>query len=105
MESSSFQLANGNIKKIISKVILKKILSHLYINKKLDLIAYNKQLQNKLGFNIEDYKDISKKYKIVTNGIIKEYLLNTDFLIFLDYPEKYNLYIQYIIIQERNYIQ
>ena len=83
MESSSFQLANGNIKKIISKVILKKILSHLYINKKLDLIAYNKQLQNKLGFNIEDYKDISKKYKIVTNGIIKEYLLNTDFLIII----------------------
>ena len=82
MESSSIQLVNGNIKKIKSKVILKKILSHLYINRKLDLIIYNKQFQNKLEFNIEDYKNISKKYKIVRNGIIKEYFLNTDFLIF-----------------------
>ena len=76
MESSSIQLVNGNIKKIKSKVILKKILSHLYINRKLDLIIYNKQFQNKLEFNIEDFKNISKKYKIVRNGIIKEYFLN-----------------------------
>ena len=43
------------INKIKSLVILKKILSHLQTRKKFALIRYNKQINNLLGYDIQDY--------------------------------------------------
>ena len=44
---------------------------------------HNKLLQNMLGVDIEKYKKISDRYKIVEkNGKGKEYILNTNILIF-----------------------
>ena len=44
---------------------------------------FNKQLQKILGVDIEDYKEISGKYKIAEkNGKGSEYTLNTNKLIF-----------------------
>ena len=46
------------------------------------MIIYNKDLQNILGVDIQNYKNISGKYKIEKNGIGKEYELDTNILIF-----------------------
>ena len=49
----------------------------------MNLIIYNKQLQNIIGVDIEDYKKASGKYKIAEkNGKGKEYRLNTNIMIF-----------------------
>ena len=73
----------GNIFTIKSFYILKRIFSFLWKNKKLDLMAYNKQLQEKIGINIENYKNTSNKFKIAErNGIGKEYLKVVDIIIF-----------------------
>ena len=59
------------------------IFSFLDQRKKLDIIIYNKQIQKMLGINIENYKEISNKYKIgKKNGKGSEYILNTNNLIF-----------------------
>ena len=43
----------------------------------------NKQLQKIIGVDIEDYKEMSGKYKIAEkNGKGREYKLNTNILIF-----------------------
>ena len=75
------KLKNRNF--IKSFYILKEIFSFLNIKQKLDIIIYNKQLQEELGIDIEDYKKISGKYKIAEkNGNGSEYILNTNILIF-----------------------
>ena len=62
---------------------IKNILSYLTIIKKLKLIIYNKQLQNKLGMDIELYKKTSGRYKIGgKDGLGKEYILNTEILLY-----------------------
>ena len=44
---------------------------------------FNKKLQKKLGIDIKDYKKTSGKYKIAEkNGKGKEYILNTETMIF-----------------------
>ena len=74
---------NKLFEKLKSLYILKGILSMLWTNKKLDMIKYNKKLQNKLQLNIEDYKNISKRYKLAeANGFGKEYIKNTEIIIF-----------------------
>ena len=68
---------------IKSSFILKIIFSHLINNKKLEIIIYNKQLQDILGININDYKNVNKRYKIGgKNGKGKEYILGTNTLFF-----------------------
>ena len=47
---------NKIIYNIKSDYVLKKIFSLINIKQKLTLIMYNKQLQKKLGVDIEDYK-------------------------------------------------
>jgi antitoxin component YwqK of YwqJK toxin-antitoxin module len=55
----------------------------LNTKQKLDIIIYNKQLQEKIEVNIEDYKKISGKYKIAQRtGKGVEFILNTNKLIF-----------------------
>ena len=62
---------------------LNEIFSFLTQRKKLNLIIYNKQLQKMFGVNIQDYKQLSGKYKIIgKNGKVKEFIINTDKLIF-----------------------
>ena len=63
--------------------IIKHILSFLFKNKKFSLIVHNKNLQYKLGINIEYYKEVSGRCKIIdTNGKGKEYELITNQLLF-----------------------
>jgi len=71
------------IVEIKSSFILKKIFNFLNAKQKLNIIIYNKQLQEKIEVNIEDYKKISGKYKIAQKtGKGVEYILNTNKLIF-----------------------
>ena len=72
-----------NSKIIKSSYILKLILSFLSEKRKLEMIIYNKELQNEFLVDIKDYKNKSRKYKIDgKNGQGKEFILNTNFLIF-----------------------
>ena len=80
-QNISHQITLNNSVKSIYKI--KNILSHLTLIKKLKLIIYNKQLQDKLGIDIELYKKTSGKYKIgEKNGLGKEYILNTEILLY-----------------------
>ena len=80
-ENISYQT---NLDKSVKSIyIIKNILSHLTIIKKLKLVIYNKQLQEKLGIDIEFYKTKSGKYKIgKKNGLGKEFILNTEILLY-----------------------
>ena len=71
-----------NLKDIKSSYIIKKIFSFLYEEQKLKMIIYNKELQKNYLIDIEDYKEISGKYKLgEKNGKGKEYIINTNILI------------------------
>ena len=62
---------------------MKQIFSFLSDKRKLYLIIYNKFIQNKIGINIDSFKDISGKYRIIDkDGKGKEYNLDTNKLIF-----------------------
>ena len=52
-------------KNIKSLYIIKKIFSHIFEINKLDIIKYNKKYQNIFGINIDYYKIISGKYRII----------------------------------------
>ena len=72
-----------NLRDVKSSFIKKIIFSFLSKKEILNIIMYNKKLQNMLLFDIEDYKEISEKYKIgEKNGKGKEYIINTKVLIF-----------------------
>ena len=75
---------NCELKEInINHNLLKIIFSFLNENKKLNIIINNKNLQKKLEINIENYKQISKRYKIgERNGKGKEYLKINNNMIF-----------------------
>ena len=71
------------IKNIKSLYIEKIIFSFINEKVRLNMIKYSKYFQNIFSINIENYKKISGKYKIGgINGQGKEYLLNTDKVIF-----------------------
>ena len=66
----------ANLKNIKSKLILKRILNNISYLKKLLLVIYNKNLQNIISIDIENYKRKSGKLKLLEkNGKGKEYLL------------------------------
>ena len=72
-----------NLKDINSFYVVKEIFSFLNENQKLSMIIYNKQLQKKFLVDIKDYQNINRRYKIVDkNGKGKEYILNTNTIIF-----------------------
>ena len=76
-------IENSKMKKIKSLYIVKRIFLLLYQNKKLELISYSNYWQKKLKLDIEDYKIVSRKYKIIDNNKFgREYLLNTNKKIF-----------------------
>ena len=72
-----------NLKDIKSTLIIKKIFSFLNEKQKLNMIIYNKELKKILLIDIKDYKKRSGIYKIgEKNGKGKEYIINTNKLIF-----------------------
>ena len=72
-----------NLRDIKSEFIIKRLFSFLNQNQKLKMIAYNKELQKIFLLDINDYKKKSRIYKIgEKNGIGKEYIMNTNILIF-----------------------
>ncbi len=72
-----------NIRDIKCKYRRKEIFLFLEEKQKLNIIIYNKELKKELSVNIEDYKRSSGKYKIgEKDGIGKEYILNTNILVF-----------------------
>ena len=52
------------LKGIKSNYIIQYIFFLLNQNRKLKLVKYNKNLQNKLTINLDDYKNLSRKYII-----------------------------------------
>ena len=62
---------------------MKSIFSFLFENKKLELLSHNKKLQKSFDLTLEDYKKFNHRYKILDdNGKGKEYLINTNILLF-----------------------
>jgi len=83
---SGFEERKYNInlgRDIKSSYNLEEIFSFLDKRLKMNIIIYNTQLQKILGFNMQDYKETSGKYKEgKKDGKGKEYKLNTHILIF-----------------------
>ena len=76
-------LVNEILNQIKSLYIIKKVMLFLHQNKKLGLIKYSNYWLNKFNLNIEDIKKASQKYRIIDeNNFLKEYLLDTNILIF-----------------------
>jgi len=68
---------------IKSRYILQKIFSFLDKKEKLKIVIYNKNLQNKIEVNIDNYKKASGKYrKGKRNGKGKEYRIYSNKLLF-----------------------
>jgi len=72
-----------NLRDIKYSYITKKIFSFLNEKQLLKMIIYRKELQKMLSIDIEDYKKISQICKIgEKNGNGKEFIINTNILIF-----------------------
>ena len=83
MDEFEYIESKVKLRDIKSSFIIKIIFSFLSEKKILDMIMYNKKLQNMLSLDIEDYKELSGKYKIgEKNGKGKEYKINTNYLLF-----------------------
>ena len=71
------------IRNIKSPYITKEVFSYLDKKQKLNIIIYNKKLQKMLIVDVEDYKEMSEKYRIgERNGKGKEYFKYNDRLRF-----------------------
>ena len=71
--------SNKNKRHIKSSYVIKTVFSFLTEKRILDMIIYNKELQKKFSVDIENYKNLSKKYKKgEKNGKGSEYIINKD---------------------------
>ena len=71
------------INSIKSIYILEKVFSLLDKKIELLLLNHNKKIQNKLKINIESFKKLSQRYRIIIDKrICREFLKNTNYLIF-----------------------
>ena len=52
----------ASLNKVSSKYILMIIFNHVHLKNKLNIIKYNKNFQNKLNININDYNEYSQIY-------------------------------------------
>ena len=69
---------NINLKVIKSRYIMKEVLLFLPKRPKLKMIIHNKELQNLLLVDINDYKKASGKYRIIKkNGEGEEYIIDS----------------------------
>ena len=48
----------GKIENVKSKYILQKIFNNIRKDKAIKIVRYNKNIQNKIDINIDDYKNI-----------------------------------------------
>jgi len=64
MAEFEYHKSKINLRDIKSLYNIKRIFSFLYEKQKLKMIVYNKEMQKICSIGIEDYKKISKKYKI-----------------------------------------
>ena len=72
-----------NYRDIKSSYIIERVFSFLNKKRKLNIIIFSKESQKICLIDIEDYKNISGKYKIgEKNGRGREYIINTNILIF-----------------------
>ena len=73
-----------NLRKLVkSSYIIEIIFSFLREKKKLEVIKYNNKYQKLFKINIENYKEISKKYLIIDKkGNGKIYIFGTNIIIF-----------------------
>ena len=73
-----------NLRREINSIhVFRKIFSFLDERRKLNIIIYSNQLQKELEVDFQAYKNMSGRYKIGgKNGEGKEYILNSDILIF-----------------------
>ena len=82
MSKSENLQTNQSIVNIKSSKILKIVFSFIEEKQKLKIIINNKEIQKLISINIEDYKKLSGRYKIVEkNGKGKEYSLKTNILL------------------------
>ena len=83
IEGPKIEKIKYNWKNIKSLYNLNEIFSFFNISRKLKIIIFNKELQKKLGIDIEDYKKMRRKYIVgERNGKGKEYDYFNDKLIF-----------------------
>ena len=67
-----FEEKKSNIRDIKSSYNIKIVFSFLKKKQILNMIIYNKELQNMLLVDLEDYQEIKEKYKIgERNGKVK----------------------------------
>ena len=69
--------------KIKSSFILKKIFDNVDYKQKLNSIRFNVKQQRKLGLNLNDYKRLSGKYRIVEGNELQIYNIINDELLFI----------------------
>ena len=68
-----------NYRDIKSSYIIERVFSFLNKKHKLNIIIFSKESQKMCLIDIEDYKNISGKYKIgEKNGKGQEYIINTN---------------------------
>ena len=83
-QQNNYKSSPVNLKKSIkSFYIFQNVFLYLQQKKRFQMIIYNKQIQKKVGINIEDYKRLSGKYRCIEkDGIGKEYNLLNNKLLF-----------------------
>ena len=88
---------DNNINKIKSKLILKQIFNLLTKNKILLIIKRNKEIQNKLSININDYKEYSEIY---TKIIIEIIPANNKYGKFINFVNKEEISLYHIYFND-----
>ena len=73
----------GKIENIRSKFIASHIFSFILKNKELELFSHSKKIQKLFNLTLDDYRKESRRFRIINDdGKGKEYLINTDILLF-----------------------
>ena len=94
MSESTKNEPNGFLGKIKSTLILKHIFNHLSKMKSLRIVKNIKKTQNRLHFNIKDYKLYSEKYTPIEIEIIPIKYTQGKFINLLEkYEEYYHIFI------------
>ncbi len=73
LEDSNQIKLNAGLRNIKSKLVLQKILNNLEKKKLYEIIKYNKNIQNKINININNYKEYSDLIEIEIKSVNNEY--------------------------------
>ena len=70
-EAETFDLIfKNNYQDVKSKYILQKIFNNIRKDKAIKIVRYNKNIQNKINININDFKEYSEIYSSIEMEII-----------------------------------